>query len=684
MRINRWLIILASIAIGLLSYNVGTTSSSFADVETSSLDTFQAWLSSQWVQTTRNDFESGVINNLDTSLSPGDVQLSSIENSTIYVPSRDSGDWTKGSNGYLSDNRYATFTPSTTIATDSPSDNSGSAWTNPTHAYTSGTSCASLTSSSPSGNNSWGKYGFSLNSDPIDKVRVRYDAWSPGATISFVGAGKNGKSTKGNVTPVLPTGWAPNDIFLCIIASRDNVNSTMPAGWIAINSGTNNGSGLRSTIFYRRASAKETDPIVTHTSGSFISAYILAYRGCIGSGSPIDVQSSVKVNSSSKTLTFCASGTSSTKMNDLIVLVGATASRVTSTTYTGSPTPAERIDGPDTANYPENIVADFILDSPGNIGSRTSTLSGSSVSTGIAIALKPDMPDIRVDASWDGGSSWSAKQTTTLTGNQTAYWYDVTSATSWTPEKLNDKNLQVRVDAVTNTFDAPVYLDWLPVEVTSNEVTGCSHTYSNYNISLSSSNITHVEIGLEAYAASSEKVQIETTWDCGKTWSYSQTSSSLGNSDPNSLTWFDFTEANSWTPEELNNSNFEVRISYLSNGAFGQVSLDYLPVRVTTENFFSSGTLASQIRDTGTADNKWEALFWSETLLTDTDITFEVRASDVKFAKSDASPDWIPVGEISPVTTGLPSGRYKQWKATLNSSDSSKTPVLSEVRAYCD
>ena len=101
------------------------------------------------------------------------------------------------------------------------------------------------------------------------------------------------------------------------------------------------------------------------------------------------------------------------------------------------------------------------------------------------------------------------------------------------------------------------------------------------------------------------------------------------------------------------------------------------------ESFYvSPGTIASQVLDTGVAGATWDALFWDETLQSNTDITFEVRASDTSFAKGDASPTWTAVGGISPVTSGLPSGRYMQWRATLTTSDTSKTPTLHEVRVY--
>jgi hypothetical protein len=99
-------------------------------------------------------------------------------------------------------------------------------------------------------------------------------------------------------------------------------------------------------------------------------------------------------------------------------------------------------------------------------------------------------------------------------------------------------------------------------------------------------------------------------------------------------------------------------------------------------SYVSSGTLASQVLDTGTAGTTWDGLFWDETLMSNTDITMEVRASDTVFNAGDASPSWIPVGGTSPVITGLPAGRYKQWRVTLTTSDTANTPTLHEVRVY--
>ena len=99
-------------------------------------------------------------------------------------------------------------------------------------------------------------------------------------------------------------------------------------------------------------------------------------------------------------------------------------------------------------------------------------------------------------------------------------------------------------------------------------------------------------------------------------------------------------------------------------------------------SYSSPGTIASKVLDTGVAGAKWNALFWDETLQASTDITFGVRASDTSFTKDAATPVWLVINANSPVTSGLPSGRYKQWRAALTTSDTSKTLALHEVRVY--
>lgn len=288
---------------------------------------------------------------------------------------------------------------------------------------------------------------------------------------------------------------------------------------------------------------------------------------------------------------------------------------------------------------------------------------------------------IRVDVSWDGGTSWSSTQNTTLTSSETTTWYDVTSATTWDATKLDNDHLRVRALAYSQGTAEVVRLDWLPVEVIyGSSGSTFSHIYSLYGIDVTGYLVSKVEVGIEAYAASSEQIQLQVSDDGGSTWSSTQTSAPLAGSDPNTTTWFDFTSAASWDNTKLNNTYFQVRIWYVGTG--GMVNLDYLPVRVTV--IAASGTFSSLVLDTLAPGSTWDGLFWDTNLPFGTGITFEVRASDTEFYTTDLSPAWTALAPDlqGTIDVSAGTGKYKQWRATLTTSSGTATPVLEEVRAF--
>jgi hypothetical protein len=109
-------------------------------------------------------------------------------------------------------------------------------------------------------------------------------------------------------------------------------------------------------------------------------------------------------------------------------------------------------------------------------------------------------------------------------------------------------------------------------------------------------------------------------------------------------------------------------------------SLVYVPSSL--DLYYNSGTLASQVKDTGETGSRWDALEWDEGVFGGTDITFDVRASDTPFLMNNTTLSWTSVGGTSPVYAGLPRGRYFQWRASLTTADTTITPTLNEVRAY--
>lgn len=120
--------------------------------------------------------------------------------------------------------------------------------------------------------------------------------------ITFVAAGAKAEAASGNITPALPTGWAADDILIVVCTQKDNVVSTITAGW-TIFGAANNGTACRSLIAWKRAVGGETAPTITHTAGNAIVGAIAAFRGCITTGDPAEVKGTPRANASSATVT---------------------------------------------------------------------------------------------------------------------------------------------------------------------------------------------------------------------------------------------------------------------------------------------------------------------------------------------------------------------------------------------
>ena len=93
-----------------------------------------------------------------------------------------------------------------------------------------------------------------------------------------------------------------------------------------------------------------------------------------------------------------------------------------------------------------------------------------------------------------------------------------------------------------------------------------------------------------------------------------------------------------------------------------------------------SGIVSSKVLDTENNGTMFNGLFRDETLEADTGINFEIRANDTIFLKNASTPAWTAVVGSSSVTPV--SGRYMQWRASLTTTNFSKSPLLQEVRVY--
>ena len=112
---------------------------------------------------------------------------------------------------------------------------------------------------------------------------------------------------------------------------------------------------------------------------------------------------------------------------------------------------------------------------------------------------------------------------------------------------------------------------------------GETQQYGNYGFNIPpSASITKVEVGYEAYTASDEKIGITLSWNSGTDWAPPYISTKLGTSDPDTVTWIDFTDATNWTAEKLSDANFRTQsIGIQTGAAMFDVFLDWIPARVT-------------------------------------------------------------------------------------------------------
>lgn len=94
--------------------------------------------------------------------------------------------------------------------------------------------------------------------------------------------------------------------------------------------------------------------------------------------------------------------------------------------------------------------------------------------------------------------------------------------------------------------------------------------------------------------------------------------------------------------------------------------------------YASDGALLGPVIDTGAAGTACTRLDWTAQAPAGTTLEVSVRGSDAKPDQGAASPAWQTVSG-PPATSGLPSGRYLQWRVRLTTSNSALTPTLDQI-----
>ncbi len=783
MKGKKWLIL----AIALLASSVGVTQSSFVDYESSTGNAFQAWASTQWVQTTKAEFEAGVLNQVDTSSSPGDVKLGTTYSLLEPTTSIDS----EGSWYFTSWSRRAPVTI----------DNSGSALTD----YQIKVNVTYDTDMQPDFDDirfvdfddstelSHWRESYTASTSAIFWVKVPSVPSGDKTIYMYYGNAAASSASDGNATFVFfddfeehnsgadPDGWTDQGTENFYVALHDSEKWFQVNTWNDWRNGStassmaNIGDAVWSArVYYHQEGTNCWGGIGVHIGNGDIGRIVVIrdggwYRANEPDWSsasewqsnadihfPIGTKGRIELVTNGTNLDaywYNPSGYSPAKVTVFtgFAIPSGTGKLDVHIERPGSvPINNRWIDADDiivrkyASSEPTTSVGSedgWSRRAPVTINNSGSALTDYQIKVNVTYDtdMQPDFDDIRFMDS-DGStplSHWRESYTASTSaifwvkvpsipsGNKTIYMYYGNAAASSASDgnatfiffddfsgDLSKWNIHIDTDvAITSSYGNPAPSLEISGGITSSPygfaAIGSDATYAGFQDGIIEADIYPATEALPEIIFRgnySANTGYKGRWDC-------RSGSESPWMKPPYSGWaaFDtavarFGIANQWQKAKLvvigstfmiysNGSLKSTVISTQYSGA-GEIGLanhygtyarfDNVRVRKCASQpiYVSLGTIASQVLNTGVAGARWDALFWDETLESGTDISFKVRASNTQFLKGAATPSWVPVGETSPVTSGLPSGQYMQWQATLTTSDTSKTPTLREVRVY--
>jgi len=798
MKSKRWLILLASLGVILLASSVGITRGSFFDQEISSGNTFEAWTSILWRQTTQADFNAGVLNNVDTSSSPGDVKLGSVsEEPTTSMGSEES--WY-----YISWSRRAPVTIS----------NPGSGLTD-FQVKVDVTYDVDMQSdfddirfvdSDDSTELSHWRESYTASTSATFWVKVPSIPSGSKTIYMYYGNATANSASDGNATFVFfddfeehaigtdPDGWTDQGTENFYVALHDSEK------WFQVNTWNDWGNGSTASsmanigdavwsakVYYHQEGTNAWGGIGVHIgNGNIGRIVVIRDGGWYRANEPdwssaSDWQSNADIHFPLGTKGRIELVTHGTNL-DAYWYNPSGYSPEKVTVFTGFTIPSGtgkldvHIERP--SSVPINnrwIDADDIIvrkyaspeptttlgsedgwsrRAPVTINNPGSGLTDYQVKVDVTYDadMQPDFDDIRFMDSDDSTelSHWRESYTASTSatfwvkvpsipsGNKTIYMYygnatassasdgdatfvffddfdDASLGAAWTFTQVGgaigsyaESGTVLRLTGTDtgDLWDSSDKFLFLSISGNYDNVVAESYTTAWGGIHGQWSKMGGVQVRQSVDAGSKNRIMSPVFSAVGATNSYrlatgASTDEQTTTTSPkynrvnrtggtsrawystDGITWTELGSQISFTGGLTDPVCLGIHLAGLSS-AEHWVEVDWFRVRKypAPSTYVSPGTIASDVLDTGVTGARWDALFWDETLPSGTDITFQGRASDTSFAKNAAIPDWISVGGTSPVTSGLPSGRYKQWRATLTTSDTSKTSVLHEVRVY--
>jgi hypothetical protein len=112
------------------------------------------------------------------------------------------------------------------------------------------------------------------------------------------------------------------------------------------------------------------------------------------------------------------------------------------------------------------------------------------------------------------------------------------------------------------------------------------HTYYNYGLNIPvNASIQGIEIRLDAWADKTQNtplIYVQLSWDGGNSWTNALATSGLGRSQATFIVGSDTNLwGRSWSPSDLSDANFRVRLIDVSSSTIRDFRLDWVAIQVT-------------------------------------------------------------------------------------------------------
>lgn len=198
--------------------------------------------------------------------------------------------------------------------------------------------------------------------------------------ISFVNKTQGGAGSATSAVASAPASLANDDILLYVVYKENTGAITWPSGFTERAAITASDSSFRLHVAEKRAASESGTYTASWTGNNWRNYALLAYRGCVASGSAMNVTPTTQANGSDSNMT-CPSITPITD-NAMIVCIAGDVDGTFSTGYPSGMTGRVTQDG-------DIGIADLIKTPAGATGTKVFTLSIASQNVGITLALTP-------------------------------------------------------------------------------------------------------------------------------------------------------------------------------------------------------------------------------------------------------------------------------------------------------